>query len=314
MGHERSQSPLARQRRQWFLFHRRRSRPGLHSWQNTTYTATVFCFDAVTGRVIWRHSYPCDAQPLSYAGGPDATPTVDGRRVFTFSKSGVLFCFDATTGKVVWSKKQELWPHREGDWRNIWRYTGSPLILGEQLFLAVGQAGLALDRENGVVTWASPAGHPGYSSPVPFHSPAGSALALFSGHKVFGVEARSDRHLCDVSWHTLWDLNVADPIIWEGRMFVSSGNGTGCVLFDIATTSPMEIWRNKHLKNTINSSVLWKGLLFEFNDAHLSCVVWDTGEEKWSTRDVRKGSLVVAEPVGEAYKPLAEVQVLGGRC
>jgi outer membrane protein assembly factor BamB len=297
---------------------------------NTTNTDTVFCFDAETGGVLWQHSYPCDLQPLAYEGGPGSTPTVAGGRVYTFSKCGNLFCLDAKSGKVVWSKEYELWPHREGDWANTWRYAGSPLVMGERLFLAVGQAGLALNLKDGAVIWQSPAGHPGYASPVPYLSPAGPALAFFSGRQVFGVEAPMGRELWSVPWKTLWDLNAADPIIHEGKMFISSGNGVGCALFDISATPPRELWRNRNLKNLINSSVLWKGLLFGFNDTHLSCVAWDTGEEKWSTRDLRKGSvvvadgkllllsetgkLVVAETSGEAYQPLAEAQVLHGRC
>ena len=297
---------------------------------NTTNTDTVFCFDAGSGSVLWRHSYPCDAQPLAYEGGPGATPAVAGGRVFTFSKSGDLFCLDAVSGKVVWSKQYALWPHVKGDWANTWRYAGSPLVMGESLLLAVGQAGLALNKDDGAVIWESPAGHPGYSSPVPFLTPTGPALAFFSGHQVFGVEARTGRQLWSVPWHTLWDLNAADPVIHEGKMFISSGNGVGCALFDLTVTPPRELWRNKNLKNTMNSSVLWQGLLFGFNDTHLSCVAWATGEEKWSTRELRKGSmvvadgkllllsetgkLVVAEPSGEAYQPLAEAQVLDGRC
>ena len=37
---------------------------------------TVFCLAADTGAVLWRHSYPCELQPLSYEGGPGATPAV----------------------------------------------------------------------------------------------------------------------------------------------------------------------------------------------------------------------------------------------
>ena len=113
-------------------------------------------------------------------------------------------------------------------------------------------------------------------------------------------------------------------------MFVSSGNGVGCALFDLATDPPRELWRNKNLKTLINSSVLSQGLLFGFNDTDLSCISWDTGEVKWTTRDVRKGSLilagskllllsetgklVVAEPTERTYEPLAQAQVLQGRC
>jgi outer membrane protein assembly factor BamB len=297
---------------------------------NTEDIDTVFCFEAGTGQVLWRHSYPCSAQPLSYEGGPGSTPAVDGQHVFTFSKSGDLFCLDAKTGKVVWQRKFELWPYREGDWRNTWRYAGSPLVMGPHLFLSLGQAGMALNRTNGETVWESAAGHPGYASPVPFPTPTGPALAFFSGHAVNGVQALTGRPLWQIPWQTLWDLNAADPIISDGKIFISSGNGAGGALFDLTAAPPRELWRNKNLKNLMNSSVLWKGLLFGFNDTDLACVAWDTGDEKWRTRDLRKGSailaggkllllsetgkLVVAEPTAEAYQPLAEAKVLTGRC
>lgn len=153
---------------------------------------------------------------------------------------------------------------------------------------------------------------------------------FFSGHAVVGTDLASGRRLWSVPWKTLWDLNAADPIIHEGRMFVSSGNGVGCAQFDIVGDPPRERWRNKNLKSTINSAVLWQGHLYGFNDTHLSCLSWETGEELWNTRDVRKGSLivsagklillsetgnlVVAEASPKSYQPLAQAQILEGRC
>jgi outer membrane protein assembly factor BamB len=297
---------------------------------NTNKTDTVFCFEAALGELLWHFSYPCDPQPLSYEGGPSATPTVYGAFVYTFSKEGDLFCLDKETGKAVWSRKYELWPQQQGDWPNTWHYAGSPLVLSGRLVLSVGQAGRALRPEDGTLLWESSAGHPGYSSPVPFRSANGEQLVFFSGHALFGVEAGSGRQTWKVPWKTLWDLNAADPLIHESRMFVSSGNGVGCALFDLATEPPRELWRNKNLKTLINSSVFWQGLVFGFNDTDLSCISWDTGEVKWTTRDVRKGSLVlagskllllsetgklvVAEPTGRSYEPLTQAQILEGRC
>jgi outer membrane protein assembly factor BamB len=298
---------------------------------NTNQVDSVFCFDTRTGRELWRHSYPCDPQPLAYEGGPSSTPAVHDGHVYTFSKEGHLFCLAADSGKVVWSRKFDLWPKLEGDWPNTWRYAGSPLVLGGRLFMSIGQAGKALSLRDGSTLWESPAGHPGYASPVPFRNSQGqSALAFFSGHAVLGVAADSGRQLWKVPWQTLWDLNAADPIIHEGRMFISSGNGVGCALFDLTSDPPRELWRNKHLKNLMNTSVLWQGNLFGFNDTDLSCVAWDTGELRWSTKEVRKGSLVlaagkllllsetgklvVAEATGAGYQPLAQAQILEGRC
>ncbi len=297
---------------------------------NTDGTDTVFCFDAVKGTVLWRHSYACELQPLSYEGGPGATPAVDEGRVFTFSKDGHLFCLDALKGSVVWTKKFEPWPLQEGDWKNNWRYAGSPLIIGDRLFMSLGPAGMALNKKDGTILWQSPAGHPGYSSPVPYRDGAMNALAFFSGRAVVGVAAVSGKRLWEIPWRTEWDLNAADPIIHEGKMFVSSGNGVGCALYDITADPPREVWRNKNLKTQMNSSVLWQGHLFGFNDTDLTCVEWATGEKKWSEPSVRRGSLIVAdgkllllcergllivaEATGKAYQPLSQTQALSGRC
>jgi len=65
---------------------------------------TVFCFDAATGKEIWRHSYSADLGDKYFDGGTTGTPTVDGDRVFTFSRWGNLVCLDAATGKVIWTR------------------------------------------------------------------------------------------------------------------------------------------------------------------------------------------------------------------
>jgi outer membrane protein assembly factor BamB len=297
---------------------------------NTQEVDTVYCFAEDTGAILWQHSYPCQGQPLSYEGGPSATPAVDGQRVYTFSKDGDLFCLNSADGKVDWTKKFEPWPSQKGDWPNTWRYASSPVVLGDHLFLSFGQAGTAFNKKDAGIVWQSTPGHPGYSSPVPFRSGASDALAFFSGRAVTAAERSSGRQLWTVPWKTLWDLNAADPVIQKDKMFVSSGNGVGCALFDISTRPPRELWRNKNLKTLMNSAVFWQGYLYGFNDTDLSCLSWETGEVQWSTRDLRKGSLilardklillsetgklVVAEANAKAYQPLSEAQVLDGRC
>ena len=290
---------------------------------------TVWCFDAETGAVLWKHRYPCEPQPLSYEGGPSATPAVEDGRVYTFSKSGDLFCLDVKDGRVIWQKKFDPWPWREGDWKNTWRYAGSPLVTGGRLYMSLGQAGAAFDKRDGAVVWQSESGHPGYSSPVPFRAGT-AALAFFSGHAAIGVEADTGKRLWEVPWHTGWDMNAADPILHEDKLFVSSGNNSGCALYDVSVNPPRELWRNLNLKTPMNSAVLWQGYLYGFNDADLSCVSWATGELKWSERKIRRGSLLIADgqlltlsenglwtvapATAEGFKPIAQAQVLKGRC
>ena len=297
---------------------------------NSNRTDLVHCFDAATGRVLWTHSRPCDPQPLSYEGGPSATPLVAGGRVFTFGKDGGLFCLEALSGRVIWSRSFPLWPRLEGDWANTWRYAGSPWLSGNRLFLALGQAGACLDSRDGSVLWQSTNGHPGYSSPVPFSAGDTPGVAFFAGHALTGVEAATGRPLWRLPWNTLWDLNAADPVFQSNRVFVASGNGVGCALYDLAANPPRLVWKNKNLKPLMNSAVFCQGSLYGFNDTHLSCLDWETGREEWASRDLRKGSLLLAgdrllaldetgllaaiKPDRRAFTPLAKARVLPGRC
>lgn len=291
---------------------------------------TVWCFDAALGSVLWTHRYPCELQPLSYEGGPGSTPLIADGRVYTFSKGGDLFCLDLQSGRVAWKKKIEPWPWRAGDWKNTWRYAGSPLAQGGRIVMSLGEAGAAFDPKDGACVWQSAAGHPGYSSPVPYAAGGRASLAFFSGRAVVGVEADTGRRLWEFPWRTEWDFNAADPVVSGGQLFVSSGNNAGCALYDVAASPPRELWRNKSLKTPMNAAVLWDGHLYGFNDAELVCVAWATGELRWAERGVRRGSLMVAEgrllalsesgrftvaPASpDGFKPVLQVQVLSGRC
>jgi outer membrane protein assembly factor BamB len=63
----------------------------------------VLCFDAATGKEIWKHQYDAP-YTISYPLGPRATPTVDGDHVYALGAVGNLFCFDAASGRILWQK------------------------------------------------------------------------------------------------------------------------------------------------------------------------------------------------------------------
>jgi len=293
---------------------------------NTDDVDTVWCLDARTGKRLWKHSYSCSKAPRNYEGGPSSTPTVDGGRVYTLSKDGHLFCFEAPTGKIVWQKnvRKDFAAKKP-----TWGFASSALIIDDVLYLNVGSSGLALKKATGKAVWQSGKGPAGYATPVPFNHKGKRHLAIFGQNALIVVEAATGRQLCRSPWKTSYDINAADPIIWDGKAFISSGYNKGCSLVEIAP-EPRTIWQNRSMRNHFNSCVLLDGYVYGFDESQLRCLDAKTGQQKWTQKGLGKGSLmaaqgrliilsargelVTADANSESFKQISRAKVLSGKC
>jgi len=289
---------------------------------NRDNTDTVYCFDAETGREIWKHSYRCPLGAKYYEGGTHFTPTVDGERVYTLSKFGHAFCLNAADGKVVWSREFAPKPP-------TWGFAGSPLILDETVIFNVGERGVALNKADGSEVWQTGKGPAGYSTPVPFQAGDKQALALFAEKSLVSVDPADGRELWRFPWQTTYEVNAADPIVSGDRMFISSGYNRGCALVKFTASSAEKVWENRAMRNHFNSCVLWEGFLYGFDETTLKCIDFATGAEKWSQNGLGKASLMLADgkliilaergrlviaPVSpEGFKELASAQIFQGK-
>jgi hypothetical protein len=130
-------------------------------------------------------------------------------------------------------------------------------------------------------------------------------------------------------WKTDYAVNAATPIIEGDQIFISSGYGYGCALLKITAKGVTEVWRNKNMRNHVNSCVLVDGFLYGYDENELKCLDWKTGGVKWATREYGKGALMVADgklilygqsgKLGlagispDAFKPISSFQALIGK-
>jgi len=291
---------------------------------------TVWGFDAVSGKELWKHTYPSQLGPQYYEGGPGSTPTVESNQVFTISKWGDVFCLDAAKGTVLWQRDLR----KDGIKPNRWGFAGSPLLWHDLVVLNAGTAGTALDRATGRLVWSNGTNAAGYASPTLFSQDGREVVLIFAAKHLIGLDQRTGRELWRQFWETGWDTNNTDPSIQRDRIFISSFS-RGCALLSVAHGQPEVIYDSKVLHNHLSPGILLGDYLYAFNgEAHqetdFRCVHLPTGELKWTRKDPSFGSLLCADGqlvvlsekgdllLGEAspaeFRPLAHAKVLSGVC
>lgn len=295
---------------------------------------TVFALDANTGAELWKYSYAEELDPKYYEGGPSATPTVSGDRVFTISKQGHVLCLEAATGKLVW----EVNVHDKfGAEYPDWGFAGSAHVEGDLVIFNVGSHGLALNKATGEKVWFSGKEAAGYGTPVPFTNEGKPALAIFAAKAVVAIEPATGAVLWQHPWETSYDVNSADPVVSGHLMFLSSGYDKGGGVVSFAGNKAKQLWFNKEVRSHFTTAVSLGGKLYGVDgqggdkDSKLKCLDLETGKVLWTspaadtgglsaTADGRllwltgKGELVIVEAKPDGYKELARAQVTGGKC
>jgi outer membrane protein assembly factor BamB len=309
---------------------------------NSTNEDTVWSFNGRTGQLLWKHSYMAQLSPQWYEGGPGATPTVEGNRVYTISKWGDVFCFDAVSGAVLWQRDLR----QDGIKPNRWGFAGSPLVWRDLLILNAGGAGTALDRNTGRLVWSNGTNATGYASPTMFRAGQSESILIFAAQHVVAIEPRTGAERWRFLWKTDWDTNNSDPAIYDDCIFLSSFS-RGCTLLSLKSGAPEPVYDTKAVCNNLSPGVRLGRYYYVFSgeakkDTELRCIDLPTGRLKWTTKEpafgsvisaagslvvlTEKGELLVYAPdpanstfdsaAGPAAKvePVARAKVLSGTC
>jgi outer membrane protein assembly factor BamB len=293
---------------------------------------TVWCFDEVSGKVVWKHSYPSDLGDKYFEGGTTGTPTIAGDHLFTLSRWGDVFCFEAATGKIIWSKNVQK---ETGIRIPDWGFSGAPLVHENVVVLNIGDAGLALDKANGNVIWKSANKNAGYSTPLPVERNGQTITWIGNGNSYVAVQVRDGKEVQRIKWVTSYGVNAADPIVEGDKIFLCTGYGKGGALFKLGTAEPEELWKTKKLRTQLNPAVFFNGHLYGVDGdttekASLKCLEFATGTEKWSQPGFGSGGVIIADGklialsgtgelmVGAAsptgFKHTGRAQIVGGKC
>src|SRR5689334_2612900 len=181
----------------------------------------LHCFEAKTGRVLWRFAYEEKYAEWSFVpergAGPTATPIVEGDRIYTVGANGLTHCLDRNTGRVLWTKNigQE---YRVAELS----CRPSPLIEGALLIVFTGAkpgaSVLALDKQNGKEVWKALEDPVSNSSPLIVTAGGRRQLIVWTDSSLASLDP-ADGH---VFWRepmvTSSNGSVAMPVYEQGRL------------------------------------------------------------------------------------------------
>ena len=233
--------------------------------------------------------------------GPRGTPTVDGPRLYVEGGNGDVACLDSATGKTIWhvNLKADFGGNVPG-----WGYSESPLIVNEMVVVTPGgKAGtlLALDKLTGKTLWQSAGVTEGahYSSPVVAEIDGIQQIVQFANQSVFGVSLDEGKPLWRYTAPANGTANCCSPIIDDNLVYASSAYGTGGGLAKIltagSTQSAEQVYFEKKLACHHGGVVKVGDYLYSAGGGPLVCMEFKTGDIKWQSRSVGKGSLCVAD-------------------
>ena len=259
------------------------------------------CLEEKDGKTVWSTKIGRAGESGRYYG-PRSTPAVDGGHVYALAREGELVCLDTKDGKEVWRK------HLRTDFGGSlprWGYAESVLVDENRVVCTPGaQNGtlIALNKMTGETLWRTKgwtdAAH--YSSPVRAEIHGIPQYVQMTADSVAGVGVADGKLL----WRAERKGKTAvipTPLVQDNLVFVSSGYGVGCNLFQIDKAgnalTAKEVYSGKQIVNHHGGMVLLDGYVYGVDDSgSLKCIEMKSGKEAWSNPCVRsKGSLTLAD-------------------
>jgi outer membrane protein assembly factor BamB len=239
-----------------------------------------------------------------------STPTIEGDRVYIISGTGELVCINMADGVIRW--KVNVDKDYNAEW-HIWGVSESPLIVDDKVICTPGgktTSVVALDKMTGKLIWQSECvgGQRSYISPVIYtykqirYILAATATTLIALEPATGKVAWTFQYYDGAKWDQPGLIWTDTPTFKERDIFLSMGYDYRNVMIQMNEegTSVTEKWSNLTLDNHHGGLVELDGFIYgsnwiSNNKGKWVCMNWESGEVKYETDWINKGSMVYAD-------------------
>jgi outer membrane protein assembly factor BamB len=278
------------------------------------------------GKELWHQKLGSSDHGKKFMGNEgnnaSASPSTDGKLVFSFTGVGDLAAHDFSGNKVWGFNAQENY----GNFRIQWGMHTTPLLYGDHLFLTLlhsnGRKVICLNKNTGKEVWAikrqddaTAECEQAYTSPVIWHKGSDAYLVvlgndyctahnLADGHEIWRVgelnpKEKYNRTLRIVASPLATDELIVIPTAKSGPVVAVKPDAKGSV----PPGSASEQWRRPRGTPDVPSPLYHDGLVYLCSESGLlSCIDAKTGKDYYSERthaSIHRASPVYAD--GKIY-------------
>ncbi len=275
---------------------------------------TVVCYDAETGREIWKREVKTRLDDPLGGPGPRATPTLADGGLFVTGATGTFMRLNPLTGEVVWKQDLTTVSQRK---LPMWGFAASPLVTGGVAIVYAGGPGekglLAFDAASGALRWSAASASDSYASPQLDTILGEPSVFMLSNDGLLLVDPATGQERLNYEWKFSQYRALQPRVLENGIVLLPTpmNAGTRCIRIGKANGrwAAEELWNSRNLKPDFTDLVTYEDYAYG-NDAGIwTCIDLKTGERKWKGGRYGKGQALLLENCGLLLIAAEEGQV-----
>jgi outer membrane protein assembly factor BamB len=261
------------------------------------------CYDADSGKEIWKTEVEARLEDPMGGPGPRATPTLANGALYVCGSTGTFLRLEPWTGKIVW--KKEL-TQIAGSKVPMWGFASSPLVVGPLVVVYGGGTGdkglLALDTETGDLRWSAPCPDNSYGSAQLNQLLDEDSVAVLTKSGLTLLNPATGKVRLDYEWKIPQFRALQPHVLGSDTILMPTAMSMGTRAVRIKKNNGQyaaeELWTSRQLKPDFVDLVSYKGCAYGNDGGLLTCLDLKTGERKWKGGRYGKGQLLLLENSG----------------
>lgn len=264
---------------------------------------TVACYDADSGKEIWKTDVEARLDDPMGGPGPRATPTLANSALYVTGSTGTFLRLNPITGEVVW--KKELTQVAESK-VPMWGFSSSPLVIGTLVIVnGAGPADkglLAFDTASGSLRWSAACPIDSYGSPELNKILGEDSVLMLTKSGLLILDPASGKTRLDYDWKIPQYRALQPHVLGDDTVLLPTGMNMGTRALRIKKSNGQyaaeELWTSRNLKPDFVDLISYRGCAYGNDGGLLTCIDLQTGERKWKGGRYGKGQILLLENSG----------------